>query len=117
MQHAVLMSVLDCLGYRSNHFGRAPGRERSLGQSLRQISTRNKTHGQKILAVMNAGFVDRHNVRMLEPRRGLRFGLKAIHSFSRRQGAAGEQLEGDNSLCAELTGLVHDAHPSPTCLA
>src|SRR5262249_49184390 len=57
-----------------------------------------------------SNFVDRHDVGVIQVSRGFRFGLEATHVVGRRELAAENHLEGDESIEADLARLVNDAH-------
>ena len=66
---------------------------------------------------MLAGFKDRHDIRVIEPRGGRRFRLKAGLVVVGCQPPAEDHLHGDVPAEAQLAGAVNDTHPAASQLA
>ena len=66
-------------------------------------------HGEVMGAFVFAEFVDGNDVRVLELGRGGGFGVETMDEIPARGGSAGEELEGDDAVDAELAGFEDDA--------
>src|ERR1051325_785313 len=63
-----------------------------------------------MLLLMDANFVDGHDIRMIQMRRSLGFGVKTLDVGGARKLARENHLEGDDAVEADLPRLEDDAH-------
>ena len=64
------------------------------------------------MAVVLADFVNRHDIGMIEIRRGFGFGAKTLHFGRSRQLTRTDHLERHDAIHTYLAGIVHHSHPT-----
>src|SRR5262249_14617054 len=67
-------------------------------------------HAEKRPPVLRAHFVNRNDVRMIEPGCSLRFGLETFHLAFTSELAGEHQLQSDDTVEGQVAGAVDDAH-------
>ena len=88
-----------------------------VSDAIREVTALNQLHAEIMLALVLPDFEDRHDVRMVEVRRGLCLDIKAPHVPVRGQVGRQNHLDGHDALQACLPGLVYHAHATPRQLA
>ena len=76
----------------------------------REISAVDQLHAEVMMAFVLADLVDRHDVRMIQVRRGLRFHPEPLEILGRRESAGPDHLQRQDAVQADLPGLVDDPH-------
>src|ERR1700747_518592 len=71
-----------------------------------------KLHGDELLALFFANFIDGANVWVIQRGGGLRFALEAGESLRIASDFGREELEGHEAVELGVLGLVDDAHPA-----
>ena len=71
------MGVVDRLGDLDHQLGRLAGRQRPVGQPLRQALPLDEAHAEVVLALVLADLVDRHDARVVEVGGGLGLDVEA----------------------------------------
>ena len=106
MQDASLVRVMDGLGDGLEIRGGALGRQRTVLCNRGQTAARDVFHGEEMLAVVEADFVNGDNVRMLQT--GGRGGLaaKAVHRLGTRLRAEQDRFDRNNSVEANLSRRI-----------
>ena len=110
VQDAVLMRVMNGSGNGFDVGGRTLRGQWTIPHDLGQRPTGHIVHREEVLAVVFADLVDGHNVRMLQTRNGLGFGLKAFDFGGSGQQARLDHLQRHRSVQADLARLVHHPH-------
>jgi hypothetical protein len=89
---------------------RAPCRQRLISHELREVRPIDEIHREIMLALVNADFVNGHDVRMPQTRRRRGFDAKPMDEFFARILAKQQQLDRHNSVEAGLSRFVDNAH-------
>src|SRR6187402_1873840 len=110
MKNASLMSVMNRLGHRLQTGGRAGGGPRTIPQPVGQGLAAHIVHREKMLAFVNANFMNGDDVGMSQLGGGLGFGSESADRFVRRQRAKRDHLDGNDSVQTGLAGPINDAH-------
>ena len=76
--------------------------------------TIDKSHRQKVLSIVLADFVNRHNARMVQLSSGLGFSTESGNLLCVGKFAGANHLQRDSAVNAFLFGRVDSAHPSTT---
>ena len=91
-------------------------RQRTGGDNSGQAFTFDEVHREIMLAVMHADFVNGHDVRVLQARRGGRLNPKAFDIVRVRCGAEWQELDCHGAVQADLAGFVDHPHAAPADL-
>ncbi len=75
-----------------------------------------KFHGDKVLALILAEFVDRADIGMIERRGGLGFAEEALEGLGFVRPFRRKEFQGDYPIQLHVLGGVNDAHPAATNL-
>ena len=78
VDHAALVGIVDRVGHRGHQRGRLAGRQRPVGQPLRQALALDEAHREVVLALVLADLVDRHDARVVEVGRRLGLGVEPL---------------------------------------
>ena len=73
-------------------------------------ATFDQLHAVEVLALMFSNFVDGHDVRMIETRRGLGFESKALHLNGRGELARRDHLQRHGPIEADLARAINHSH-------
>ena len=117
VDHAALVGVFDRLGDLRHQLGRLAGRQRAVGQPLREALPFDETHGEIMLPLVLADLVDRHDPGMIEIGGRLGLGVEAADVGLVGELAGEDHLERDGPVEADLPGLEDDAHAAAGELA
>jgi hypothetical protein len=111
VQDAALVGVVDRTGHRRQQPGGGPRVLPEPRQVLAEVAAVDQLHAEVVLALVFPDLVDRHDVRVVEPRGGLRLDAEALHVSLGCQLAGEDHLERDRAVETDLACLVDDAHP------
>jgi hypothetical protein len=114
MQHAALVRVMHRAGHRRQQL-RGPARPlrvpRLAGRvQLAEVAALDEFHAEVMLPLVLPNLVDRHDVRMVEVRRGLRLRPKSLHLRGRGEIAGPDHLERHRTLQTDLARQIHHTH-------
>ncbi len=112
MNDAPLMRVMNGSGNLLHQFDRLTRWQRASGQSFAKTSPRHEAHRVVATARVLANFVNWHNPRVIEIRRGLGFGAKPLDFLRRGQLPRQNHLQRDAAIQADLPRLVDSSHPA-----
>ncbi len=114
MEHAALMRMLNGPGQRRDHPSRIIGRHRPRlpRQPLRQRGTSHISRGDIGDRANCAVFINRDDVRMIEPGRSVRFALKPLACLGRDQGLGLRHLERHRTAQGRVPREENDAEAS-----
>ena len=76
----------------------------------REIAAVDQLHAEVMVSLVLADLVDRHDVRMIQVRRGLRLQAEPLEIIGRREPAGPDHLQRQHAVQADLPCLVNDAH-------
>src|SRR5207237_1193062 len=77
---------------------------------MRQRLAIDELHGIEVDAALAADVVDRYDVGVMQPGRGLRLVAKALQLLAVQSAGKRQNLERDSAVKGNLLGLVDDAH-------
>ena len=117
MQHPALMGIVNRVRQHRHERAGASWLETTLRQRMPQGLALDQFHAQKMLAPNFSNLVDRHDVRMLQPRGGFRLELEPPHPLLRIELIRQHQLQRDMPLQRALPRSKHHPHPAPRQLA
>ena len=121
MQHAAQVRVMHRLRDGGDEFRRAPKPLRAphsaLRVQIREGAAFHQLHAEILLPFVLANFVDGNDVRMVEIRRGFRFGAETLHFRGGRQLAGADHFQRDRAIETDLPRIINDAHPALRNLA
>src|SRR5262249_54095617 len=80
------------------------------GQGLVETAALDQLHGEVVLPLVGADFVDGDDVRMVQAGRRLRLAAETLHVVIRGELARANHLQGHRTIQAGLPGSVNDAH-------
>ena len=110
MENAALVRVVDRLGDELDVAGGPRRRQRLLAHELRQALALDVIHREVVLAFVDAHFVNRDDVRMLQNGGGGGLGPETLHEFLARQRSGQDHLHRDDAPETPLPRLINDAH-------
>jgi hypothetical protein len=84
------------------------------GQALRQRSAVDVRHDDEHESADLVDGVNRHDVRMRQPRRGSRFAHETIAQLRSRRELGWQQLDGHRTVEQDLARQIDDAHTAPS---
>ncbi len=112
MEDAPLMSIMDRAG-DGRHQGRGGTRVRGVSRHVgRQVPALDELHAEVMVPFVLADLVDRHDVRVIEVRRGLRLQAEPLQVVGGREPARSHHLERHHAVEADLASLENDPHPA-----
>src|SRR5262245_55078183 len=100
MQDAALVGELDGFSNDLQVSSGATRRQRLTGNQFRQVRPIDVVHDKKMLALVNADFMDADDVRMIEPTGSGGFEAEALDEFGPSQCAEQKHLDGDQAVKA-----------------
>ena len=86
------------------------GRQWAGANQLSQILAWNKIHREKMVAVVDAHFVDRDDIGVIQCGGGGCLCSKAMNKLATRQMTAKNQLQSNNAVETSLTCTIDDSH-------
>jgi hypothetical protein len=104
------MSVVNGLGHRPRVTGRALRGERPLADHLREGAALDVIHGKIWMAVALPGFVNAHDVGVLQFGHGFRFTAETEHLLWARELTGENHFQSHNPVQAELSGAINHPH-------
>src|SRR5262252_10637500 len=110
MKDALLMGVVRSLSDRSNDLSRLFGKERLFAREGREVFAGNVIHGEEMLALLFADFVDANDVGMTQPGGKFGFALKALDIDGRSEETRRNSFDGDEAFETGLPGFIDYAH-------
>ena len=114
MQNAALMGVMDGATDRYQQLSGLAWRHGPAAKRLVQSSTLHQLHAIEAKAVALAYFEHRHNARVVQPGRRLRFNAEPLQPLGGRDLADGDALECDHPVQTLLPGPIdHTLAPAP----
>ena len=82
-----------------------------------QVAAVDELHRVIMHAALIADGMDRHDIRMMQMRRGLRLVFEALQLLGIERRGQRQDLQGDTPAQGQLLGLVDDTHAAPAHLA
>src|ERR1041384_3933535 len=112
MEDAALVGVMNRFGDNAQVTRGLAGRQRTIDEHFREAFALDIFHGEVVLALDNADFVDADNVWMRKRGGGRSLGAKALHKVGTGERAEEQHLHRHDSVEARLARFVNDAHPA-----
>ncbi len=106
------MRVVDGLGNGLHVIRGAVRRQRFVAHQFGEVLTLHQFHREVGLAVGFTHFVNRHDVRMLKPRRHLRLGTEPLEKLLAGELARQQELHRDDAVEASLSRAKNHTHPT-----
>src|SRR4030095_7677075 len=109
---------LSCRDFRSRwwRLGVVVRRKRIIPKVLLETGPFAQPHAEEMLAVLLAHLVNGHDVRVIQVRRSLRLGAKALDQRIGRQRSADNRLQRHQAIQTDLSRLEDDAHSAASNL-
>ncbi len=110
MQDAALVGIMHRAGDGGHQLRRGAGILRKAAGMRREIAAVDQLHAEVMMPLVHADLVDRHDVGMIQMRRGLSFQAKPLEVVGRREPPGADHLQRQHAVQADLPGLEDDPH-------
>ena len=110
MEDALLMGVVNGLGNFPDERGSLREGKGACAEGISETFAFDEFHGEEVVAVFPADFVNGNDVGMAEARDGLGLNFEAADFLLGSERASEDDFEGNDAVEAFLAGLVNDAH-------